>query len=223
MAEETTDNPTSTPVSQESMQEFVTSLKSLEGELRTLNTHVNNAKAQPETTEPEEEEDTGITGQEVDIDSLTNKELAALISDSILTNAEKRLFKPMMDKINELENKLTVKEATTEIEQVAAANPDFKEWIPEMKAITAKAPALSIKEAYVMAKGLNPAKAEELQAKYNSKPKEERRTPFGGLTPTKGGKNSTTHKAMSKTDALEAAWNKVSSTHGPILDKYFGE
>lgn len=88
---------------------------------------------------------------------------------------------------------------------------DFWDWRDEMGQIAKAHPGLAVEDAYVMARGKNQDKAQELDDKYTEKKDEEEEKPaFGGLFPNSGNLSSEElAKDMTSDEAADLAWEKT--------------
>lgn len=97
-------------------------------------------------------------------------------------------------------------QAGAAVREMAGQNKDFFEWAPEMKALIAENPTLTVARAYALAKAENPTKLADMTKKYAPKTEGQRRTlslmPSSTLRGEKPGK-------MSQKDAALDAFDRV--------------
>lgn len=154
---------------------------------------------------------------EIDYEALTPGQLHAVVmeqTNAVVERAIAAALKPYAEQITGLRTDFATKSGTDEINRLSSAHKDYKDWVPEMKEAATKHPTMSYEEIYLHAKALNPAKAKELETKYNPPPPRPVR-PFAlgpGSTP-----DSQTSKPMSKVEAGRAAWDQVNARHGGVL------
>lgn len=203
----------------ESIKAFTESVDKLSGGIQQLNT-IATARQQDTSQQNEEVGDTpDPTDNEIDLESLSRRELVDLISKSTLSAIEKRILAPLTKEIDDLKTNMTTKEFGGEIQSLAGQNKDFWDFKEEMKTVSTQHPSMRPKEVYLLAKALNPDKAKELDRKYNPPQDKDnvRRPKFGGLAPSGSGRASDKSKAMPVAEALEDAWNQVNERHGGIF------
>jgi len=123
---------------------------------------------------------------------------------------------PYAQEITGIRRDLATDQGTREIDRLSAANKDFADWVPEMKAASAKHPSLSITEVYNLVKASDPMKADELGKKYNPPPPPPPR-PFSLGPSSTQGNNSQQPKVMDKNEAALDAWNQVNQRHPGVL------
>lgn len=209
-----------TPLTTESMKEFMDGLKEFGGELKTLNNNVKAAQGRQtavEDTTNNNNEDND-TPQEVDFESMTRKEFAEFIQQSMLTATEKHVLAPLVDRLNSIESGLTTKEFSSEIDILSSKHKDFWEFREEMKELATRHPSMRPKEVYLLARATHPDKAKELDTRFAPVTQSPAKRPaFGGFAPGGAGSKGSPSKAMSTTAALDDAWEQTVAKHGNIL------
>lgn len=153
----------------------------------------------------------------VDFDGMTNSELQAHIVGSVTRAVETMLSEklaPLTAAIDNTQRTMTTQTVTAEIAALRGAHKDFNDWMSEMKALATEQPSLGIGDIYSLVRARNPAKAGELDRRYN--PPAAKPLPFGGFTPGSAGKPG----APAVLDALTAgrqAYSEVSARHPGVL------
>ena len=152
-----------------------------------------------------------------DYDSMTQSELAAHITGSVLKAVEATItqaLQPVMERVDQTQQSHFKTTVESEMRELSASNKDFADWKPEMVALAKAHPTLGLAQLYKLARADNTAKAAELDARYNPKPPPPTR--WGGLTPALGGANNSA-KPLSREDASREAYREVSTRHPGVL------
>lgn len=145
---------------------------------------------------------------EVDIESLDNAGLVKHIVGEV-----GKMLKPVHERLQGVNEKGERTHATLEVKEAAGRYSDFVEFRDEIELELKRNPNLTVDDAYHLAKGRNPDKAEaiskaalEAKEKEENERKEKESPPYGGLLPTSTvGKPS---QKMVAEDAANAAWEK---------------
>lgn len=208
-----------------SLREFMTGLEGIGKEFKELNGHIRSANANPQPQPAPDDDDGEGEGDEpaagdIDLDGMSRKDMLDLI-----TNMNRRdlrtILKPIVQQLDQLSLNMTQNQLLGQIGNLSEKNKDYWDWKEEMKTLADQHPSLNPQEVYSLVRAKDPAKAADLDKKYNPAPKEEKRRPaFGGLQPNQGGRSGEKPKAMSMSDALEDAWAKTMEKHGDVLDRY---
>lgn len=108
-----------------------------------------------------------------------------------------------------------------EVNNLAEKNKDFWEWKEDIRAQIENNPALTITQAFKLARADNPDKVEVMKKKYADKKATEdegedekggtgkAKPPFGGLKPSSGRKAPVSTKNVDTKSAMLAAWDKT--------------
>lgn len=162
---------------------------------------IDDKKAKPET-EPE------------DLEAMPKKDFMDLIIGKVGELMEGKLTQ-LSTKLDSTITSVNRKFLTEEVTEFADKHKDFRDWEPELNAISKNHPTLTVKDLYNLARAQNPDKAKELDVKYNPPADDARAnarlTLFGGLQPstktqTSGG-DGKGEKKMTIDEALNAAWD----------------
>lgn len=152
----------------------------------------------------------------VDLDALSRQELVAHVVGSMTKTFETLLadkLNPVLERVNTVHTDVVVDRAKSEIGSLRAEHKDFSDWNTEIVGLAKQHPSLSITECYRLAKVSNPAKATELDRKYNP-PAPPARKPFS-FTPGNTGNNGT--KVLSAEQAGREAYTEVAARHPGVL------
>lgn len=146
---------------------------------------------------------------DTDLDTLSRRELIALIESRLSGNIEKSL-QPIKEGIEKAFSRMDETEAMSAVSAAKERHKDFMEWKGEMGAILKANPELSVSRAYLLARAENPTKAAELDEKF--KPKEKGGDFTGGFFPTSS--RTVRSTKMNPSQAAEAAWDSVMASLG---------
>lgn len=112
-----------------------------------------------------------------DLSQMDNAQIANLILAKATEIAEAKVkevvstsTKTIDDKVNSLAATVHSAHAREAADKLAAANPDFFEWTPEMRRIVADHPTISMQDAYTLAKSRDPEKVASMTKKYAKTP-----------------------------------------------------
>jgi len=153
-------------------------------------------------------------GGDVDLETLSRKELVALMASSVGKIVQDHL-KPIQEKMGKAFDRMDQSEALQEVREIKASEKDFLDFKEEIGGVLRDNPGLSIRRALQIARAENPEKAEKLRTKYNPRKPESDFT--GGFFPTSSRTESSTK--MKPQQAAEAAWQSVMSSLGDGAEK----
>jgi hypothetical protein len=149
-------------------------------------------------------------------EEMTNSELAShmlgTVSDMV-ENAINKAMAPIMDQFGNLQRTVSTNAVGQEMKELTTAHKDFKEWKDEMIGLATQHPSMGLRDVYILARGQNPAKAGELDRRYN--PPAPKPRSFGGLTPAMSGKGAST--PQSAEEASRSAYSEVMARHPGVL------
>lgn len=175
--------------------------------------------------EPDAGDDDDDIPTEIDetaLEAMSRKDLISLIEKRIGGHLGKNVIKPLMEKLDTLQNTTASKELTSDIKEFAAKTPDFWEWREEMAEIAKETNLTNPKRLYQLARQDHPDKAKQLDDKRKeeddkkreaSEGKKPKPKTFGGLPPA-GRQGDTRAKAPNWKDASEAAWEEAVAASG---------
>lgn len=152
-----------------------------------------------------------------DYDSMTQSELAAHITGSVLKAVEATIGKalePVMERVNQTQQSHFKSTVEGEMKELQSTHRDFADWKPQMVELARAHPTLGLSDLYQLARTRDSARAKELDNKYNPPPPPPTR--WGGLTPALGGSNGSA-KPLSREDASREAYREVSTRHPGVL------
>jgi hypothetical protein len=155
---------------------------------------------------------------DVDLEQLTNTQLADVLLKKISSNLSTELKKalgPLENRLTSTSNFVATKSFQEQIETTKKKHKDFDDWLPDIKTIAEKFPSASVEQLYQLARTEDPDKASELDTKYAEKPDESKKqqdpfSPFGGVfgsTPGDAGGDKSTKKTLD--EAAEDSWDKI--------------
>jgi hypothetical protein len=154
--------------------------------------------------------------QPPNFEEMTNSELAShmltTVSDMV-ENAISKAMAPITNQFETLNRTVSGNAVNTELKELTSAHKDVKDWKEEMIGLAKQHPSLGLRDVYDLARAKNPAKAGELDRRYN--PPAPKPRPFGGLTPAMSGKSAT--PPQSAEEASRSAYLEVMSRHPGIL------
>lgn len=152
-----------------------------------------------------------------DFDLMTQGELAAHITGSVMKAFEAKIndiLAPITAQINDVRQTAATRDVTAEVATLRASNADFNDWKDEMVSLAKQHPTLGIKQLYNLVRADNPAKAGELDRRYNPPPPPAPK--WGGLTPSalrgNGGQ-----PPVSREQASQDAYREVAARHPGVL------
>lgn len=152
-----------------------------------------------------------------DFDSMTQGELAAHITGSVMKAFESKIndiLAPITAQINDVRQSAATKDVTQEVASLRDSHKDFNDWKDEMVSLAKQHPTLGIKQLYNLVRADNPAKAGELDRRYNPPPPPVQK--WGGLTPSAlHGTNGAT--PVSREQASQDAYREVAARHPGVL------
>ncbi len=158
-----------------------------------------------------EEEDADLF-KDVDVDSMSQAQLAKFLLDNVGKVLEAKISKlsgRMDERIDGLAGEFQQKNASEQVQKLSEKNADFFEWAPEIKRLLQENPTLSVQRAYSLARSENPEKVATMAKKYKTEVKEVKGKPKTfGLTPTSSRSTEGTGK-MSAREAAEKALDEV--------------
>jgi hypothetical protein len=149
-------------------------------------------------------------------EEMTNSELASHMLGTVSDMVEQAINKamaPIMDQFGNLQRTVATNAVGQEMKELMTAHKDFKDWKGEMMELATQHPSLGFRDVYLLARSQSPAKAGELDRKYN--PPAPKPRPFGGLTPAMSGKGAPA--PVSAEQAARDAYNEVMARHPNIL------
>jgi hypothetical protein len=149
-------------------------------------------------------------------EEMSNSELASHMLGTVSDMVEQAINKalaPIVDQFGNLQRTVSTNAVGLEMKELQSAHKDLKDWKDEMIGLATQHPSLGLTDVYKLARANNPAKAGELDRRYNPPPPKPR--PFGGLTPSMSGKAST--PPMNAEEAGRSAYNEVMSRHPGVL------
>lgn len=165
---------------------------------------------------PPRDDDKG-EDNEVDIDALDNRGLVKYMTSQIAD-----LITPLRQQISQSDNKLEETRASGEVEKASSTYDDFFQFKDEIEETIKANPALSVDDAYHLARAHNPAKvnaltkaAEEAATKKAEEEAPKEDAAFGGLLPTSTIGEAAQH--MSAKEAGEAAWDEHMADFESVL------
>jgi hypothetical protein len=174
-----------------------------DAQYKTLESHIASPPPTKSTSEP-------AVPTNVDLDAMTNKELATYLS----TQIKEGLVKPITDRLAITEDRITRSDVKNQLDSVSGKDPNFWEYQEEIKTLVRENPELSISRALAIAKAEAPektstlaAKAAEVVAAEVAKRNSEKASEFGGLLPTS--MRPSKSASMDATAASEDAWQEV--------------
>lgn len=152
-----------------------------------------------------------------DYESMTQSELAAHITGSVLKAVEQTItqaLQPVIERVDQTQQSHFKSTVEAEMSKLTADHKDFADWKPQMVELAKQHGTLGLADLYQLARARNPARAKELDAKYNPPPPPPTR--WGGLTPALGGANNSA-KPLSREDASREAYREVAARHPGVL------
>lgn len=155
---------------------------------------------------------------EPDFDSMTQGELAAHIVGKVMKSFEARIndiLNPINAQINDVRQTVATRDVTADIAKMRADHKDFDDWKDDMVALAKQHSTLGIRQLYALARTENPAKAGELDKRYNP-PAPPPPARWGGLTPNALNGNGATPK-LSREQASAEAYREVAARHPGVL------
>lgn len=156
--------------------------------------------------------------KDVDLETMTRKELMSTIIGEVKKWAQEEVIQPRENEANANRERQAIADTKEQIKQAKQDHEDFDEWIDEIKEVIEAQPGLDIESAYVVARTKNKDKASQLDAAAAEKAKEAQKKEeekkekelakdFGGLLPT----STLTHNSegLKPQEAAEAAAEEV--------------
>jgi hypothetical protein len=150
-----------------------------------------------------------------DFDTMSNAELVAYTTSSLQSMVQqsiKEALDPVVRQMSTVQNDVVTTRATLDLKDLRAQHKDFADWKDEMIGLAKQHPTLGFQDVYRLARANNPAKAGQLDTKYNPPPPKPR--PFGGLTPSNG---KAAEPRLTGEAATRAAYEEVMARHPGIL------
>lgn len=188
--------------------------QSMTAALRTAVKEENDRRTRQQEEEDDDDDFEDDDDDEVDVDSLSRKELIAHIN-KMNEKGLARVLKPLMKQIEGLSNQTEADRMKQEFVAAKAKYSDLPQWKDELLANMKRNKDLSVEDAYLLARSKNPDKAKEIDTKAAQEAEEKERTenpkkPFGGLMPTSGVKSEDDNTGkMDQTEASEKAWDQA--------------
>lgn len=152
-----------------------------------------------------------------DFDSMTQGELAAHITGSVMKAFEAKIndiLAPITAQINDVRQSAATRDVTQEVAALRESNKDFNDWKDEMVSLAKQHPTLGIKQLYNLVRADNPAKAGELDRRYNPPPPPAPK--WGGLTPSALHANGG-QPPLTREQASADAYREVAARHPGVL------
>ena len=153
-----------------------------------------------------------------DFDAMGNGDLAAYVESRISSQIEaaiQKALEPFATEIVGLKTGQTERDGRASIAEMQSKHKDFADWKDELIAVATENPTLSIPRIYAIVRAENPAKAAELEAKYN--PPTPKARPFGLSSTSFGRAPEGGAKPLSKNEASLSAAREVASRHPGVL------
>jgi hypothetical protein len=154
-------------------------------------------------------------------EEMSNAELVAHMTGSLTDRISKLIeeklagaLNPLTEHLNKLQTTVITGNAKTEVAQLREKHKDFADWKDEMVALAKEHPTLGFQQVYQLARANNPAKAGELDLKYNPPPPKPPPR-FGGFAPSGTAKGET--PVLKGEAAGRAAYEEVMARHPGIL------
>ena len=192
------------------VQYLAQQIKTLEARNAAYASQIQALESRIVTPPPTRSADPPQAPQNVDPDTMSNKELAAYIASRIKDD----LVKPVAERLAATEDRITRSDVKTQLDTLVSKDPHFWEYQEEVKALVKENPDLSISRALAIAKAENPektsalaARAAEASAADAAKKNAERASEFGGLLPTS--MRPSKSASMDATAAADDAWQEV--------------
>lgn len=164
-----------------------------------------------------------LFGDDVDMDSMSNKDMAKLIAASVSKIVDAKigtLSNQTAQAIQNLAHQFETKNASEQIAKSVEKNADFFEYSNEMRQLLKENPTLTPARAYNLAKAENPEKVAKLAAKY-AKPNDDTGPGPISLLPTSYSANSKGKGPgrMSQQDAAHSAFDALFKDAGAGFNK----
>ncbi len=182
----------------------------------------------PPAEEEEYEAPTEI--DEAQLESMSRKDLIKFVEERIGGSLNKSVIKPLLAKLDAIQNNTQTRDLKGEIAAFADKTPDFWEWKDEMAQIARDEGILSPRRLYQLARNDNPEKVKKI-ADAAKKTKDEadavaakaagkkqpvagvaKKPAFGGLSHQNSGETRQANMPMRQ--AAEAAWEEAVATFG---------
>lgn len=164
-----------------------------------------------------------LFGDDVDMDNMSNKDMAKLIAASVSKIVDTKintLTGQTAQAIQNLAHQFETKNASEQIAKSVEKNADFFEYSDEMRQLLKENPTLTPARAYALAKAENPAKVEKLAAKY-AKPNNDTGLGPISLLPTSYSSNNKGKGVgrMTQQDAAHSAFDAIFKDIGAGFNK----
>lgn len=165
--------------------------------------------------EPAEEEESSAVDYNVDLESMSNTELANKMLE-VIEDRVGQFSKSIEQKIDQFDSKVGTVSAQSQVNETRGKYQDFDHYKDEMVQLARENPGLSVERLYRLAKAENPQKVEEVDKKLaaeNPPPEkdegEDKPKRFGGMIPTGGFIPVSENTRMKPKDAADKAWEDV--------------
>lgn len=201
----------------DTVKQLATSVQdSQKGQVQLMETIKGLSKPPKETPTTKEPKGAELL-DEVKLERMSRSDLVKTILAQVKGVVDEAV-KPLGETIQNTRKETVKDKVAAEMKSLADKNPDFNEWMDEIKEIAQQTPGISVTRAFKLAKSENPDKAKQLEEKYKDEfaaldgsagTGDTKGKPYGGAKPgvTTSGEEGRTD--MSRKDAIDAAWEET--------------
>lgn len=158
-------------------------------------------------------------GPPPDLEAMSRPELVSHIVGTLAAEFKSQIeaaLNPFAEQLGALQQNVTTRQVSNEIDTMRGQHKDFNEWKPEMVALAKEHPTLGITQLYRLARASFSEKATQLDSKY-APPPVKPVSKWGGLLPGMPGDPSGSDKPVDSKTAGMDAYREVQSRHPGVL------